>query len=65
MLSANILMQENTVASFSAFLPLKEEANRKTAKVTHGFLSWMDGQIDIATETLYMESYKYTKDVSA
>lgn len=49
----------------SAFLPLKEEANRKTAKVTHGFFSWMDGQIDIATETLYLESYKYTKDVSA
>ena len=42
-----------------------DKENRKTAKVIHGFLSWMDGQIDIATETLYLESYTYTKDVSA
>ncbi|MBP3450964.1 MAG: DUF2442 domain-containing protein [Spirochaetaceae bacterium] len=46
----------------SVFLPLKDECNRKTAKVTHGFVSWLDGQIDIAPETMYMESYKYTKD---
>ena len=49
----------------SAFLPLQEEANRQTAKVTHGFVSWMDGQIDIAPETLYRESFKYSKDISA
>lgn len=49
----------------SSFLPLQEEANRQTAKVTHGFVSWMDGQIDIAPETLYRESFKYSKDVSA
>ena len=49
----------------SAFLPLKDEINRQTAKVTHGFVSWMDGQIDIAPETLYLESFKYSKDISA
>ena len=44
----------------SAFAPLSSEENRRTAKVTHGFVSWMGGRIDIAPETLYSESYKYT-----
>lgn len=46
----------------SAFSPLAEEKNRRTAKVTHGFLSWLDGEIDIAPETLYAESYKYSDE---
>ena len=46
----------------SAYLPLKDEEHRKTAKVTHGFVSWLDGEIDIAPEIMYLESYKYTKD---
>ena len=46
----------------SAFAPLAEEKNRKTAKVTHGFVSWLDGSIDIAPETLYEESYKYSNE---
>lgn len=48
-----------------AFSPLSEEVNRQTAKVTYGFVSWLDGEIDIAPETMYKESYKYTKDISA
>ena len=47
------------------FAPLSEEVNRQTAKVTYGFVSWLDGEIDIAPETMYKESYKYTKDISA
>ena len=47
------------------FAPLSEESNRQTAKVTYGFVSWLDGEIDIAPETMYKESYKYTKDISA
>lgn len=46
----------------SAFIPLSKEENRRTAKVTHGFVSWLDGEIDVAPETLYSESYKYSKD---
>jgi len=45
-----------------AFAPLADEKNQKTAKVTFGFVSWMDGEIDIAPETMYLESYKYTQD---
>lgn len=47
----------------SAFAPLAQEENRQTAKVTHGFVSWLNGEIDIAPETLYAESYKYSKKV--
>ena len=46
----------------SAFAPLSKEENRRTAKVTHGVVSWLDGEIDIAPETLYSESYKYSKE---
>ncbi len=49
----------------SAFAPLSEEKNRQTAKVTHGFLSWLNGEIDIAPETLYEESYPYSKEIYA
>lgn len=48
-----------------AFAPLAEERNRRSAKVTHGFVSWLDGEIDIAPETLYSESYKYQKEIYA
>ena len=43
----------------SAFTPLSEERIRKTAKVTFGFVSWLDGEIDVAPETMYVESFKY------
>lgn len=46
----------------SAFAPLGKEENRRTAKVTHGFVSWLDGEIDIPSEALYSESYKYSKE---
>ncbi len=49
----------------SVYAPLSEEVNRQTAKVTFGFVSWLDGEIDIAPETMYRESYKYSKDISA
>ncbi len=47
----------------TAFAPLALEANRRTAKVTHGFVAWLDGAIDIAPETLYLESYNYSKEL--
>ncbi len=49
----------------AAFAPFELEENRRTPKVTHGFVSWMNGSIDLAPETLYLESYKYTKEIYA
>ena len=48
-----------------AFAPLAELKNQQTAKVTFGFVSWMDGEIDIAPETMYLESYKYPQEIIA
>lgn len=48
-----------------AFAPLTDIENQKTAKVTFGFVSWMDGRIDIAPETMYLESYKYSQIITA
>ena len=50
------------VGKGSAFAPLAKEENRQSAKVTNGFVSWLDGEIDIAPETLYAESFKYSKE---
>ena len=49
----------------SAFAPLAEEKNRRTAQVTCGFVSWLDGTIDLAPETMYAESYKYSNEFYA
>ncbi len=42
-----------------AFQPLKDEAVFKAASVDHGVVTWMDGEIDIAPETMYAASYPY------
>lgn len=48
------------LSSGPAFAPLAIEENRKSAKITYGFVSWMDGQIDLAPETMYEKSYSYS-----
>ena len=42
-----------------AFQPLKDEAVFMAANVDHGVVTWMDGDIDIAPETMYAASYPY------
>lgn len=44
----------------SAFTPLEDEELFQSAEVTHGFVSWAEGQIDIAPEYLYEHSIPYT-----
>lgn len=45
--------------AFPAFQPLKKEKIFKNAKVEHGVVTWADGEIDIAPETMYETSYAY------
>ena len=52
----------NLLNKGSVFAPLSDEKNMQTAKLTYGFISWMDGEIDIAPEVLYEESYRYTEE---
>lgn len=42
-----------------AFQPLKDERIFKNAKVEYGMVTWADGEIDIAPETMYETSYEY------
>ena len=49
----------------SAFEPLKDEEVLKNMSVFHGVITWMDGKIDIAPETVYQESYPYDSLKSA
>lgn len=51
--------------SSSAFEPLKDEEVLKNMSVFHGVITWMDGKIDIAPETVYQESYPYDSLKSA
>jgi len=50
---ASILLEE------PAFKPLESEEIFKSAKVEHGVVIWLDGEIDIAPETLYKNSFAY------
>ncbi len=42
-----------------AFEPLKDEKVLKDFAIFHGVMTWMNGEIDIAPETMYAESYAY------
>lgn len=43
----------------SAFAPLKDERVLRNPTIFHGVITWDDGNIDIAPETVYKESYAY------
>ena len=44
----------------SAFEPLKDEKVLEDFNIFHGVMTWMNGDIDIAPETMYADSYPYT-----
>ena len=41
------------------FEPLKDENILKNFELFHGIITWNNGEIDIAPETVYYESYAY------
>ncbi len=48
---------------YPAFQALKDEQVFKSAQIDHGVVTWMDGAIDIAPETMYANSYAYSEMV--
>ena len=44
-----------------AFEPLRDEAVLAGPKVEHGFVSWADGQVDVAPEYMYEHSAPYNR----
>lgn len=53
------LYDTTKLLEYPAFQPLKDEAVFKAASVDHGVVTWMDGEIDIAPETMYATSFPY------
>ena len=51
---------DTTLLIGSAFEPLKDEKTLADFTIFHGVMTWMNGEIDIAPETMYAESYPYT-----
>ena len=45
--------------SYPAFQPLRDEKVFRAVQVDHGVVTWMDGEIDIAPETMYADSFAY------
>ena len=51
---------DTTLLKGSAFEPLKDEKVLEDFNIFHGVMTWMNGEIDIAPETMYADSYPYT-----
>ena len=49
-----------TLLTGSAFEPLKDEKTLADFTIFHGVMTWMNGEVDIAPETMYAVSYPYT-----
>lgn len=51
---------DTTLLKGSAFSPLKDEKVLEDFNIFHGVMTWMNGDIDIAPETMYADSYPCT-----
>lgn len=55
------LYDATQLLQYPAFQPLRDEAVFKSAAVEYGAVVWNDGEIDIAPETMYVNSYAYNE----
>lgn len=58
-------LYDTTKLTGSAFEPLKNEEVFRKVSIIHGVITWMNGEIDIAPETVYEESFPYTSNTLA
>ncbi len=56
---------DTTLLQGTAFEPLKDEKIFSNPVIFHGVITWDNGEIDIAPETVYKESYAYNKRENA
>ena len=54
------LFDASTLLRYPAFAPLSDQAVFHGASIDHGVVTWLDGEIDIAPETMYQASYPYS-----
>ena len=50
---------DTTLLQGSAFAPLADETIFSNPVLFHGVITWKNGEIDIAPETVYRDSYAY------
>ena len=50
---------DTTMLQGSAFAPLADEKIFSNPVLFHGVITWNNGEIDIAPETVYRDSYAY------
>ena len=50
---------DTTTLQGSAFAPLADEEVFRNPVLFHGVITWNNGEIDIAPETVYRDSYAY------
>lgn len=53
------LFDASSLLDYPAFQSLKNEDIFNYPKIDHGVVTWDNGKIDIAPETMYQNSYKY------
>ena len=52
---------DTTTLQGSAFTPLADEKIFMNPELFHGVITWNNGEIDVAPETVYKNSYKYDR----
>jgi hypothetical protein len=58
------LYDATTLLKYPAFKPIENFDIFKSIKIEHGVVTWLDGDIDIAPETLYNDSFAYQDAVA-
>ena len=53
---------DTTMLKGSAFEPLKDEKICNNPTLFHGIITWDNGNIDIAPETVYSDSFAYDSE---
>ncbi len=53
------LFDATTLFQYPAFEALKDEAVFRSARIEYGIVIWNDGDIDVAPEKMYQDSYAY------
>ncbi|MBQ4226613.1 MAG: DUF2442 domain-containing protein [Clostridia bacterium] len=53
---------DTTLLQGSAFAPLADEKVFNNPVLFHGVITWNNGEIDIAPETVYRDSYAYESE---
>ena len=57
--TGEIRLFDATTLQGSAFAPLADEKIFNNPVVSHGVITWNNGEIDVAPETVYRNSYAY------